>query len=69
MALVKLVLVIPAFNEVEGVAPSIPLLSAAINITTGYLLLTRDFSNVAFVRSSVYLSLLYSKITEDELEE
>ena len=58
---VKLVLGIPASSEVQGGAPSFPLLSAAIRFATDYLLWTRTFSSVAFVSSSVYLSLLDSR--------
>ena len=61
LALLKLVLGNTASSEVQGGAPAIPLLSAAIKIATDYLLWTRTFSSVAFVSSSVYLSLLYSE--------
>ena len=60
-SLLKLVLVIPASSEVQGGAPTVPLPSVAIKIATDYLFWTRTFSNVAFVSSSVYLSLMYFK--------
>ena len=58
MALLELVLLIPAFSKVQGGAPSFPLHSVAIKFATDYLLLNSDlFLNVAFVSSNFYLSL------------
>ena len=47
----------PTSNEVQGSAPTFPLLNTEINIATHFFIWTRTFPTVAFVSSSSYLYL------------